>query len=97
MKRQAYIVIQGDQPIHTLRRVYWEELKRISLYLFSAKAKDAILCDPLAEANGNDPYKLALMIFIHCRHIYGADIEAKNEALAETLPYRTHRAYQRRA
>jgi hypothetical protein len=43
------------------------------------------LYDPLAEANGNDEYGLVLMIFIHCRLIYGTGTEAKNEALAKTL------------
>jgi hypothetical protein len=43
----------------------------------------------LAKANGNDKYSVFLIIFIHCRPIYGTDGEIQDKALAKNLIFRT--------
>jgi preprotein translocase subunit SecB len=48
------------------------------------RIKMDIKCRVLAKANGNDKYKVFLMISIHCRPIYGTDREVGNGALAKT-------------
>nr|WP_183562235.1 hypothetical protein [Mucilaginibacter sp. SP1R1]MBB6150326.1 hypothetical protein [Mucilaginibacter sp. SP1R1] len=48
-----------------------------------AKALWFFICDPLALANGNGKFTAFLILFIHCRPIYGTDREAENGALAK--------------